>query len=333
MGLLNFFKKQLASVIEWKGQADNVVWYRYPSATDEIKNASKLIVAPSQGCVLVYEGKVMDVLLEEGVYSLSTDNHPFITSLQKVRQLFESEHKLQVYFFRKAQIVNQGWGTPSQVKYVDPIYQLPIVMGANGNFSYRISNIEFLYREVIGDKTICTTDDIKAIICNRLPEAIISYLSRQKHSYQQIDSQLEVMSKTLLERLNTEFEQLGLQLTDFRIIGTLFDTDTQQRIGKIADLVSDVRAAEVAGLSYVELEKLKALRDAARNEGGVAGLGVQMGAGAELGKQAMEFTTTALQDGNADVFEKLRKLNILLQEKVITEEDYLVKKNELLNTL
>ncbi|MDR0229648.1 MAG: SPFH domain-containing protein [Flavobacteriaceae bacterium] len=333
MGLFGFFKKQLATVIEWNTPQSDTVWYLYPSKTDEIKNASKLIVAPGQGCVLVYEGKIKDVLLEEGVYSLETDNHPFITTLLNMRQLFESEHKLHVFFFRQAQFVNQNWGTPSQVKYVDPVYQMPVAMGINGNFSYRITNIEYFYRDIIGNENSFRTDDVKEIVVNRFMEQITSYLSAQKISYHDIDANLSTISTALKGELNGIFVSLGLELTDFRITGTMFDSGTLSRINKVADLSSDAKAAEVAGLTYVELEKLKALRDAARNEGGLAGAGLQIGTGLELGKQFAEQTEKVINSGSDDAMERLRKLNLLLQEGIITTEDFEIKKQELLKQI
>ncbi len=102
-----FFNKQLASVIEWNNPDADTLLYKFPSAHDEIKDASKLIVAPGQGCVLVYEASIADVITESNIYNLATDNHPFITTLLKIRQSFESEHKLKIYFFRTAEILNQ----------------------------------------------------------------------------------------------------------------------------------------------------------------------------------------------------------------------------------
>ena len=63
MGLLNIFRGQLAQVIEWKSPEPEQLWYRFPSKLDEIKDASKLIVAPGQGALLVYEGKIVEVIL------------------------------------------------------------------------------------------------------------------------------------------------------------------------------------------------------------------------------------------------------------------------------
>src|ERR1700744_720653 len=120
MDLNRFFKHQLAAVIEWKDQQPNILLFKYPSDNDEIKNASKLIVGPGQGVILVYEGTVSDSIAEPGIYDLETDNHPFITTLLKLRTAFESEHKLKIYFYRTAENTDQNWGTATAIKYVDP---------------------------------------------------------------------------------------------------------------------------------------------------------------------------------------------------------------------
>ena len=77
MGISKLFKHQMRSVIEWKEQDTNILFHRLETSTDEIKNSSKLIVAPGQGCLLVYDGKVKATLTEPDTYELQTDNHPF----------------------------------------------------------------------------------------------------------------------------------------------------------------------------------------------------------------------------------------------------------------
>ncbi|MBO9594813.1 MAG: SPFH domain-containing protein [Niabella sp.] len=333
MSLFNLFNNQLSKVIQWENQSPQLLWYRYPSKQNEIKNASKLIVAPGQGCILVYEGAIADIIDTEGIYNLKTDNHPFITTLLNLRQNFESEHKLYIYFFRKAQVVNQAWGTALPVKYVDAVYQIPIEMGANGSFSYAIANPRFFYTEIIGSKETYTTDEMRAVIADRIPQLIATALSEQRYSYQEIDAQLHYIAQQLLRILNESFAALGLQLTDFRITGTQFDEKTQERIGRVADITTDVKAAGQAGLDYADLEKLRALRDAARNEGGLAGAGIQFGAGMELGKKFNQQTDDLMNKSNADAVEKLRKLKLLLDENIITPAEFEEKKKELLGQL
>jgi len=125
MGFTNIFKRQLSQIIEWENQPADLLVYKFPSVNNEIKDASKLIVSPGQGAILVYEGEVTDILTEPSLYDLETDNHSFITTLLKLRTNFDSEHKLKIYFFRTAENVNQPWGTSQAVKYMDPVYKFP----------------------------------------------------------------------------------------------------------------------------------------------------------------------------------------------------------------
>lgn len=333
MGIFNIFKEQLSRVIQWENPNPEILWFQYPSKRDEIKNASKLIVAPGQGCILVYEGQVADVIDTEGIYNLETDNHPFITTLINLRQNFESEHKLHIFFYRKTQILNQPWGTPAPVKFIDKEYKFPVEMGLNGNFSFQIVNPQFFFTEIIGTRSEYPVSDFKTVVNERIVQQISATIHQNSYSFTEIDGQLKNLTVTLKNELNKDFEALGFTLVDFRIEGTHFDEDTMSRIGNIADVTSDVMAAEKAGLSYVELEKLRALRDAARNEGGLAGAGLQFGVGMEIGKNFNAATDSFLSSDNADATEKLRKLKILLDEKIITAEDFETKKNEILKRL
>ena len=88
-------------------------------------------------------------------------------------------------------------------------------------------------------------------------------------------------------------------------------------------------------MTYAELEKLRALRDAARNEGGLAGTGVQMGVGIEMGRQMGAVSgsadrNAAAQTTDEELAQRLRRLKILLDEHVITQEDYEQMKRQLL---
>ena len=334
MGLGDFFRKQLNTVIEWEDQQADILLYKFPVPTSEIKDNSKLIVSPGQGCILVYEGKVTGVLNEEGIYSLATDNIPFLTTLSKYMQLFESEHKAHIYFYRKADILNQAWGTATPVKYMDAEYKLPVELGMYGNYSMRIANPLLLFTEVIGSRDRYTVDDSKSLLMSRLPQAIITLLAELKLSYIDIDAKLDSISKSLREKLNAEFVTLGLELKDFKIQGTTFDKSTQERIGKIADITAESRAASEGGMSYLELEKLRALRDAARNEGGLAGAGLQLGFGMEMGK-VLDNKKEELVSFNlsTDPIIYLQKLKLLLDENILTQEEFDTKKREVLNRM
>lgn len=334
MGLKSLFRRQASIVIEWKNQSPNMLFYKIETPTDEIKNASKLIVSPGQGCILVYEGKVQDVLTEPGMYLLESDNIPFITNLLRLRQMFESEHKMYIYYFRTAEIVNQAWGTSNPIKYEEPKYKFPIELGAYGNYSVVINDASAIFSNIIGSKNYYTTADLKDLIIGRVQATMTSFLAQSAYSYIEIDAHLKDMSDEIKIRINETVSNLGFTLTDFQIEATSFDEKTRQHIQKIANMTSEALSATEVGLDYVQLEKLRALRDAAKNEGGLAGAGLQVGAGLELGKTMMQQKDGILGGCSGDdVVQQLKKLKLLLDEAIITQEEFDNKKKELLSKL
>ena len=327
MGLRDLFKRQLRTVVEWKEQNGQLLFHLMETTTDEIKNASKLIVAPGQGCVVVYDGKVSGVLTEPDVYSMETANHPFITSLLNLAQRSESEHKMRFYFFRTAEVVNVLWGTASPVKYIEPDYKLPVTLGACGNFSIKIADAGRMFTTLLGTMSNYSVADVQELVSSRIVAPLSSFLAEKAYPYREVDSHLMDLSNELKARTAAELEQLGLELTDFRVNSVTFDEDTMERIGRIANMTAEQRAATEVDLDYVSMQKLEALRDAARNEGGLAGAGLQLGAGVQLAKDV--FKTQAADDST----ERLRKLKKLLDEQLITAEEYEKKKNEILSQL
>ena len=321
----SFFRGQLAEVIQWPDPQPGLLLWKFPSAHDEIKDASKLLVGPGQGVLLVYEGQVAAVLDAEGLYNINTDNQPFITTLLKLRTGFESEHKLHLYFYRRAANVNQPWGTATPVKYLDPVYHFPVELGAHGNFSFRLADARRFFTEVTGLSDYYLVAQATQVLQSRLGQELATQLAIAAWSYQQLDAQLATLAAQLREPLAAEFAQLGLELTDFRLTGTRFDAATQQRIGRLAEVAAGSQAAASVGLSYPELEKLNALRDAARTSGGLAGAGLQFGAGAELGR-LLGSQPSPVPPAPADPAEQLQKLKQLLDAGVITPAEFEAKK-------
>ena len=327
MGLKNLFKRQLRTVIEWKEQDANLLFHLMDTTTDEIKNASKLIIAPGQGCIIVYDGKVNGTLTEPGVYTMETDNHPFITTLLNLAQQAESEHKMRFYFFRTAELVNVLWGTASPVKYMEPDYKIPVTLGACGNFSVKVANAEQMFTTLLGTVGDYSTQDVQNLVASRIVAPLTSFLAAKAYPYREVDSHLMEMSTDLKLRTSAELLRLGLELTDFRIDSVTFDDETIERIGRVADMTAEKRAAEEVDLDYAGRQKLAALRDAARNEGGLAGAGLQLGAGVQLAKDIFK------GEGAEDPTQRLRSLKALLDEKLISEEEYEKKKNEILSKI
>src|SRR5690606_41691029 len=89
MGFFAPIRRQLRSVIEWEDPGEAELFRKWSGNGDEIKNASKLIAAPGQGCIFVYEGRIRQVIDREGLVEIPTANIPFWTTLTRFMQAFE----------------------------------------------------------------------------------------------------------------------------------------------------------------------------------------------------------------------------------------------------
>ncbi len=342
MGLWNRVKGQLRSVIEWTNPEPDALFEKWSESGDEIKNASKLIVGPGQGCIFTYEGKVEATMQDEGIRELKTENVPFWTTISKFMQAFESEHKVGLYFFRTTKILDQKWGTSSVVKYEDPKYKFPVGLRAFGNYSFRITDAGNFFVNVVGSENIYRISDFKKVMGARLIHPLADLLAESHFTYSEIDANREEIGQGMEKKLIEEFANFGFEFLDFRIEGTSFDDDTMRRINRIADMSAEAQAAAAAGLNYAQMQQLDAMRDLAQNEGTAGagvGLGAGMGAGMGFGQMMQNaFSNTGgpgqqqAADPN-DPMVKLQKLKQLLDNGLITQDEYDAKKKDILDSM
>jgi membrane protease subunit (stomatin/prohibitin family) len=333
---MSFITRQLRSVIQWEDPDPNMLFERWTENGDEIKNASKLIVGPGQGCVFVYEGRVEAVYSEPGLFELKTANIPFFTTLRKFMQSFKSEHKVGLYFFRTAKVLNVKWGTESPIKYEDPKYKFPVALRAFGNYSMRIIEPRAFFVQVVGGADSYAIESIREPLNARLIQPLTDFFAESGLSYADIDSQREEISSGIAAKIKQDFTQLGFALDDFRIQGTSFDEDTMRRINRIADIHAEAQAANAAGVSYAQLQQLEALRDAAKNQG-AGGAGMAMAVGMGMAGAVMQpgqvGAAAAIGSPTDDVSAKLAKLKQLFEQHLITQEEYEAKKKALLDAI
>lgn len=332
MSLKDQIKQQLRSVIEWEKPQDYQLFYRFTDQGDEIKNASKLILQPGQGCIFTHKGKVEGVFEQAGMYSLKTDNIPFLTTLTKVMNAFESEHKVGLWFYRTADMLNIRWGTRIPITYNDPVYKFPVQLRGFGNYSLRITQAENFFNQVLAGQEHYFVDELQEVFLSRITQPISHYLANAKFSYAEIDSNIEHIAADAKAKTISIFEELGFTLTDFRIEGTSFDEETNKRIGEIADVHADVQAAQLAGVDYAELQKLKALRDAAKNEG-TAGAGMGLFTGMEMGRSVNQTPPAEATAPKTDLRTQLKELKELFEDELITEDEYEQKRKQLLGDI
>ena len=336
MAIWDSVKGQLRSVIQWDDANQNELFHLWSENGDEIKNCSKLIVKPGQGAIFVYEGKVQAMHNDEGLFELKTANIPFFTTLFKFMQAFQSEHKVGIYFYWRTEFLNQKWGTVSPIKYNDPVYKFPVGLRAFGNFSFHITKADQFFVNVVGAQPSYPLDALRRVIAERFQQPLVDLLAGAGLSYAEIDKHRVELGTNLRQQIAPEFDKLGFELTDFRLESTDFDEETKARINKIADTMADAQAAQAAGLNYAQMQQLQALRDAAKNEGGIAGAGIGLGAGLGLGQMfaaGMAGMPAKAAEGSVSPTERLKQLQDLFDQKLISQEEFNTKRAEILSKI
>jgi membrane protease subunit (stomatin/prohibitin family) len=170
----------------------------------------------------------------------------------------------------------------------------------------------------------------------RIIQPLTDFLASGPYSYAEIDGHREEITRGLLMKLSLAFHTLGLEINDFCIEGTDFDDETLKRINRIADLTAEAQAAQAVGLDYTKIQHLEAMREAARNEGGAAGIGLGVGAGIGLGQamsQSMNDNTVSPSTVDNSPIDKLTQLKKMLNAELISQEDFDAKKKDILNNL
>ena len=123
---------------------------------------------------------------------------------------------------------------------------------------------------------------------------------------------------------------------DFALVsnieGAEFDEETRARVNQIGDRIAASQEARVVEMSYADVQRLDALRDAARNQSGAAGAGMAIGAGVALGGSLAGVATSA-PSAAASIESRLATLQQLLDKKLISTEEYEAKRQRILETL
>lgn len=202
--------------IEWINDTTNTMIWRYPRFKAEIKNGAQLIVRDTQVAILVNEGQFADVY-QPGCYELTTNNMPILTALKGWKYVFNSLHKVDVYFINTKQFLNLHWGMPNPIMMYDPEFG-PIHICAFGSYCFRIesSTIKFIRNVAVTDGYF-TTDNAAKQLHNFVISKFTNYLAESKIAALDLAANLNEFSSELTIALKDDFADYGIELTQFLV--------------------------------------------------------------------------------------------------------------------
>ena len=277
MGILNAIKGQPIDVIEWTDSSSKTMVHKYDMNGKEIMMGAQLTVRESQVAIFVNEGEIADVF-EPGRYELQTSNMPILTALKSWKYGFNSPFKADVYFINTKQFLDMKWGTSNPVMMRDAEFGM-IRVRAFGIYSFKVSDPVKFLKEVFGTASLFTVDGVEGQIKRTLVSGLSDAIAESKIPALDLAANYEELSDYSIKAINPKLAELGLTLCSFVIENISLPEEVEKSIDKRTSM------GVLGNLDqYAKYQAAEAMRDAANNPNGMAGMGVGMGAGAAMGQ-------------------------------------------------
>ena len=273
MGLWQKITGEFIDIIEWLEPSQNeVLSYRFTRYKNEIKNGAKLIVREGQAAAFVKEGQLADVK-GPGTYTLDTKNMPILSTILGWKYGFESPFKAEVYFISTRQWTDQKWGTQNPVMVRDPEFG-PVRLRAFGSYAFKVSDPATFLRELVATDPSFEAYEVTAQFRNAIVSRFVDALGASRIPMLDLAGNYEKVSKIALEKISPELAKMGITLTQFFVENVSLPPDVEAALDKRSQM------GILGNLDqYAKFQTAEAIRDAANNPGGLAGLGASLGAG------------------------------------------------------
>jgi excisionase family DNA binding protein len=268
---------RIFDVVEYPSEMADELVHRFPEeGVADLRIGSQVIVRESQRVVFFRDGKALDVF-GPGRHTIVTANIPKIIDLIGKAFNDRTPFTAEVYFVSAKEFADRKWGTPQPIIVRNPGMGLGVaLLQGFGTYSFQITDPQQFVTQIVGAQGIYRTSDIE----NRLRIMLLSKLSdllgetAAKHSVVELIGLTEELGSGVRAKAQDDFAAIGLMLKSF-YIGNLKPSE------KSAEELRAMGMLDMA--TYTQLQAADALRDAAQNPSGGAGLTAGIGAGLGIG--------------------------------------------------
>ncbi len=267
---------ELIDIVEWLDDSRDTLVYRFSRHQNELKNGAKLVVREGQVGVFINEGQLADVF-KPGTHTLDTQNLPILATLKGWKYGFNSPFKAEVYFVNTRQFTDLKWGTMNPVMLRDPEFG-PLRLRAFGTYAMRVVDAGTLVKEIAGTNGRLTVDNLTDQIRNFIVSRFSESLGEAKIPALDLAANYSELGGVIAGHMRPAVAQYGIELTALLIENISLPPEVEQaldartKMGVLGDLNK-----------YTQFQTAEAIRDAAKNPGGAAAMGMGAGLGAGMG--------------------------------------------------
>lgn len=268
---------RIFDVVEYASEMKDEIVHRFPEeGIADLRLGSQVIVREPQRAVFFRDGKALDVL-NPGRHTITTANIPLLVNLIGKAFSNRTPFTAEVYFVSMKEFSDQKWGTPQPIIVRNPGMGLGIaLLQGFGTYSYQVKDAQQFVTQVVGAQGIFRTEEIE----NRLRTMLLSKLQDLLGETTSTKSVVDLIALTeelgagVRAKAEDDFGALGLTLKSFYIGNLKPSTKSAEELRAMGMLDT---------ATYTQLQAADALREAAQNPSGGAGLTAGIGAGMGIG--------------------------------------------------
>jgi len=283
---------RIFDVIEYPDEMRNELVHRFPeSGPGNFRIGSQVIVRESQSAVFFREGKALDSF-GPGRHTITTANIPVL--IDYIGKVFNEKNPFpaEVYFVSVKEFPDVKWGTPQPIIVKNPGVGLGIaLLQAFGNYSFFVSNPQQFVVQVVGAQGVYTVKDIegrfRTILLSKLQDLLGELGTKGGKSVLDIIGLVEEISGGVRAKAQDDFKALGVTLKSFGV-------ESIKPSDKSAEELRAMGMLDMA--TYTQLQAADAMRDAANNPSGGAGLTAGIGAGMGIGNLMSQALAGGMQN-------------------------------------
>ena len=280
---------RIFDVIEYPNEMQDEIVHRFPEVgSGDFRLGSQVIVRESQAAVFFRDGTALDVF-RAGRHTITTANIPLLIGLLGKAFNDRTPFTAEVYFVSLKEFANEKWGTPQPIIVRNPGMGLGVaLLQGFGTYSFQVRDPQQFVTQIVGTQGAYRTSEIE----DRLRTILLSKLQDVLGETTAASSVVELIGLTeevgaaVRAKAQDDFEAIGMALKTF-YIGNLKPSS------KSAQELRDMGMLDMA--TYTQLQAADAMRDAAQNPSGGAGLTAGIGAGMGIGNLMQQATSGAMQ--------------------------------------
>ncbi len=268
---------RIFDVVEYASEMKDELVRRFPeTGVADLRIGSQVIVRESQRVIFYRDGKALDEF-GPGRHTIITANIPKVIDLIGKAFNDRTPFTAEVYFVSMREFVDRKWGTPQPILVRNPGMGLGVaLMQGFGSYSFQVKDPQQFVTQVVGANGVYRMADIEGRLRSMLLSKLQDLLGETAaaKSVAELIGLTEEIGAAVRAKAQDDFAALGLLLKSFYI----------SNLKPSEKSAEELRAMGMLDMqTYTQLQAADALRDAARNESGGAGLTAGIGAGVGLG--------------------------------------------------